>query len=1389
MKTSEYLGDYYLGFDCGSSSVGWSVTDTEYNVLEFNKKRMEGVRLFDSANTAKERRVARCARRRNDRKRQRIDLLQELFAPEINKIDPNFFKRLEESKYFFEDKSLGVKYALFADSNYTDKEYYDAYPTIFHLRNELIHDSTYHDPRLVYLAIHHIIKNRGHFLFPGEGLQAVTDASLLLKDIEELCCTVFADEGFEFNFNDYSRAQNIFRMKKPSERIEALKNLCSYSDAKKADALLKAMNGYKVYVKAIFDVDEENEELLKFTLEFKKATFEDEDLPKLEALFEDEDKINLIIKLKAVYDYILLADILNGSTYISEGKVKQYEVNKSDLADLKYIFKKYLTKLEYETYFHSDTKGSYSSYIGVIQDNRQKRKKTIKRVNYDEFINQYTKKLIKKISPNESDIAIYNRIKEKVEGNPTLLPLLISTRNSVVPYQLNLIELRKIVGNASTYIPYLNSADENGITVKDKIELILKFRIPYYIGPLTSMRGSEEQRKFTWVERKADGKIYPWNFYDKVDREKSAEGFIRRMTNKCTYMPEYNVVPKYSLLFSKFTVLNEINKLSIDGNPITVEQKQDIYNELFKTNRKITAKKLKDYIKAKGWSKNPEIKGIDGDPKSALASYYDFHELLESNKLKRSEVEQIIEKISLFGDDNEICIESIKKIVGDKLTNSEIKSIANKKYPGWGSLSKEFLVDTTFENKRTGEISSIISIMWNTNKNLMEVIHDKDYDIASSLSKQKVEKLEYSVVDNLHVSPSVKRQIWQTLKLAEEIEKIMNRPPKKIFIEVTRGDDEKKKNQTPKSRKTILSELYDAIKKEGLFNDIIENLSNTLEKYSEQDISRQDKLYLYFSQMGRCMYSGEMIDINDLYNTNVYDIDHIFPQSVTGDDSLSNRVLVLKTYNGQKSNQYPIPANWRSSMLNFWKALYSAKTIDKIKYERLTRSTPLTDEELQCFINRQLVEVSQSTKATIDILKRYFGDNTEVVYSKARNVSFFRDKFNIPKSRLLNDYHHAKDAYLNIVVGNIYKTKFTSNYWMFIENARKKKNVDLSQDNKCSSLEKWQYNLIKMFDYSVNGAWTAGDEGTIKIVQKECLSNNVLITRQVKENNGALFALQPVKAGDKKGMKPFKKDNHQKSLSDKEWTDKYGGYNSMKVSYFIIASHIEKKKRVVQIFPCYNYLKSKIKNDTDIINYLTSEFEITEPKILVRKLYIFDLIEYKGVRMRISSRTGTGLLVRLEQPLIVDNSFIDYIHKIEKAFALRQKNSLHYLPYNVREINAKKNIELYDLLTSKANNLYYQNRPSSQGNVFSTGRDLFIKLAKPNEKDQFGLSEQLEVLKNMINYFSTKPGENDFTLIGGSARGGVLSISDKIISGRNISKFVLITQSCTGLFEKRKVIR
>ena len=79
------MSDYYMGIDIGTNSVGWAVTDQEYNILKFKGKRMWGIRLFESADTAEERRVKRANRRRLARRKKRIELLQELFAEEIYK--------------------------------------------------------------------------------------------------------------------------------------------------------------------------------------------------------------------------------------------------------------------------------------------------------------------------------------------------------------------------------------------------------------------------------------------------------------------------------------------------------------------------------------------------------------------------------------------------------------------------------------------------------------------------------------------------------------------------------------------------------------------------------------------------------------------------------------------------------------------------------------------------------------------------------------------------------------------------------------------------------------------------------------------------------------------------------------------------------------------------------------------------------------------------------------------------------------------------------------------------------------------------------------------------------------------------------------------------------
>ena len=147
------------------------------------------------------------------------------------------------------------------------------------------------------------------------------------------------------------------------------------------------------------------------------------------------------------------------------------------------------------------------------------------------------------------------------------------------------------------------------------------------------------------------------------------------------------------------------------------------------------------------------------------------------------------------------------------------------------------------------------------------------------------------------------------------------------------------------------------------------------------------------------------------------------PQSVTKDDSLENKVLVKREKNAQKSDQYPLPVGFTDQQ-RFWKLLKDKGLMGEKKYALLTRTQPLTEEDFRDFINRQLVVTNQTVKAVAELLKRkYGGQGTRIVYSKAKNVDDFKQKYGLVKCRETNDLHHARDAYLNVVVGNVYDTK------------------------------------------------------------------------------------------------------------------------------------------------------------------------------------------------------------------------------------------------------------------------------------------------------------------------------------------------------------------------------
>jgi hypothetical protein len=571
--------EYYIGLDIGSASVGWAVCDESYNLCKYKKKDMWGIRLFEIAKTADVRRTNRANRRRRERKKQRIDLLQEIFADEMAKVDESFFIRLNESRLQKEDKSVDSIYTLFNDKNYKDIDFYKEYPTLYHLRKDLIESNKEFDVRLVYLALHHIIKNRGHFLIEGN-MESVKDFfgvfnELLVYLTDEFNINVYIEESKKSEFRDILKNKNIAKSTKVKylialfEMSEIPEDKISLKEKKSIlKEICKLIVGNKGNIAKIFSKDKEELELASFS--FAEANYEETIRPKLyEELL---DKAYLIDLIKLIYDWKILDDILNDEKYISFSKVKAYENHGKELDDFRYLLLKYCDKSIYNDFFNTaidDKKPSYSSYVGAVKKNGKKFK--LKQCSREDFIKRL-KQILDDIKDNikTEDIDIFTSLIKKLDDDEIFL-LQRNKDNGVIPHQVHEMELNKILENASKYLTFLSAKDEENISNIDKIKSLFKFRIPYFVGPLSDRH--RDKGSNTWMVRKEDGRIYPWNFEKMVDLEKSNEAFIRRMTNKCTYLVGEDVIAKNSLLYSKFMVLNELNNLKIRGNKISVELK------------------------------------------------------------------------------------------------------------------------------------------------------------------------------------------------------------------------------------------------------------------------------------------------------------------------------------------------------------------------------------------------------------------------------------------------------------------------------------------------------------------------------------------------------------------------------------------------------------------------------------------------------------------------------------------------------------------------------------------------------------------------------------------------------------------------------------------------
>jgi CRISPR-associated endonuclease Csn1 len=165
------------------------------------------------------------------------------------------------------------------------------------------------------------------------------------------------------------------------------------------------------------------------------------------------------------------------------------------------------------------------------------------------------------------------------------------------------------------------------------------------------------------------------------------------------------------------------------------------------------------------------------------------------------------------------------------------------------------------------------------------------------------------------------------------------------------------------------------------------------------------KYRLYDAQSGKCVYSGEPIDLDNLDN---YEIDHILPYSRSLDNSLNNKVLVKYAENQAKGNKTPFEyleplGLWTefSERVNATMSLGSRR-----KYNLL--NTKFADDEAG-FRERNSNDNAHMAIRAKKIFNDAFPD-LRVDVRAGSLTAFLRGQWGLEKDRGESDRHHAQDA-------------------------------------------------------------------------------------------------------------------------------------------------------------------------------------------------------------------------------------------------------------------------------------------------------------------------------------------------------------------------------------------
>lgn len=288
------------------------------------------------------------------------------------------------------------------------------------------------------------------------------------------------------------------------------------------------------------------------------------------------------------------------------------------------------------------------------------------------------------------------------------------------------------------------------------------------------------------------------------------------------------------------------------------------------------------------------------------------------------------------------------------------------------------------------------------------------YDFRAENNGEKSVLLKGKNITNIVndiTNPVVRRSVSQTIKVINAII-LEYGSPQAVNIELAR-----EMSKDFDERRKMKSDMETREKE----NDkVLSRVREYKPNPTGQDIV---KFRLWEEQGGVCLYSGDKIDINDLFSSNGgYDVDHILPYSITFDDSYRNKVLVKASENRQKGNRTPyeyIMAEKGEQAWNEYETLVRNTVKDYKKQLKLLKKH-ISDEEKAEFKERNLTDTKYITRIIYNmirqnlVLKPYFNLERErkkqVMAVNGAITHYLSKRWGLAGKDRRTDTHHAQDA-------------------------------------------------------------------------------------------------------------------------------------------------------------------------------------------------------------------------------------------------------------------------------------------------------------------------------------------------------------------------------------------